>query len=217
MFYYFSFMRKIDRWQGNIFFTDIIPDIQLCPVADREHSYIFTFMDTSIISIPKLRSLKLWIPLTKFITNGKNPFFCSCFFFIAAGTTNTSIKLEFFNSIKQRMCLQPVTAGKFSFWLSKVLLFDRIFYFTNNQIRIYFFCQFITKSKCFRKIVTGVNMYQGERYFPRRKCFFSQMHQRNRIFSTTEKQSRFFKLCHYFTENINTLRFQLFQVIQMIF
>src|SRR5436190_19433415 len=99
MLYYFSFMRKIDRGQLDPFMTYIIPDIQFCPVADRKYSYIFSFMNSAIINIPKLRSLQFWIPLSKLISYRKDPFFSSRLFFITPCTTNTTIKFEFFDRI----------------------------------------------------------------------------------------------------------------------
>src|SRR5688572_18591066 len=96
---HFSFMCKIDRWQLDLFMTYIIPDIQFCPVADRKHSYIFPFMNSTVINIPKLGSLQFWIPLSKLISYGKDPFFGSGFFFITPCTADTTIKFEFFNCI----------------------------------------------------------------------------------------------------------------------
>jgi hypothetical protein len=37
---------------SSIFSSDVIPDIKFCPVADRENSYIFSFMDFSVEDIP---------------------------------------------------------------------------------------------------------------------------------------------------------------------
>src|SRR5688572_10979354 len=96
---HFSIMCKIDTRQTYFFMTYIIPDIQLCPVADRKYPYIFSFMNSAVINVPKLRTLQLWIPLSKFITNRKNSFFCSCFFFVSPGTPDTTIKFEFFDCV----------------------------------------------------------------------------------------------------------------------
>src|SRR5688572_26045872 len=96
---YISFMRKIDRRQLDLFMTYIIPDIQFCPVTDGKHSYIFPFMNSTVINIPKLGSLQFWIPLSKLISYGKNSFLSPCFFFITPCTADTTIKFEFFNCI----------------------------------------------------------------------------------------------------------------------
>src|SRR6187549_1682681 len=92
MLYYFSFMRKIDRRQLDLLMAYIIPDIQFRPVTDRKYSYIFSFMNSTVINIPKLGSLQFWIPLPKLISYGKDPFFGPGFFFITSCTTNATIK-----------------------------------------------------------------------------------------------------------------------------
>ena len=63
-------------------------------VADGEHSYIFSFMDAAVIDIPEFRPLQFWIPLTKFISYGKNALFCPGLFLVTPGTTNACIKMK---------------------------------------------------------------------------------------------------------------------------
>jgi hypothetical protein len=45
-------MRKVNGRKLNFLSADVIPDIKFCPVADREYSYIFSFMDFSVEDTP---------------------------------------------------------------------------------------------------------------------------------------------------------------------
>src|SRR5436190_5809877 len=124
---YFSLVRKIDGRQIYFFLSDIIPDIEFRPVADRKHPYVFAFVYLSIVNIPQFRSLKLGIPLTKLITDGKYPLFRSCFFLISSPATDTAIEFKFLYRIQQCISLQPVATGKFSFLFCEVALPDSVF------------------------------------------------------------------------------------------
>src|SRR5690606_21982535 len=91
---HFSFVREIDGWQCDLFPADVIPDIQLRPVADREYADVLPFVDPSVINMPQFRALQLGVPLAELITNGKYPLLGACFLFIPAGAANTGIKAE---------------------------------------------------------------------------------------------------------------------------
>ncbi|MNR46260.1 hypothetical protein D3C85_1652030 [compost metagenome] len=92
-------MREVDAWQFNFFAADVVPNIQLGPVADRKYTDVFAFLDFTVINVPKLRTLTFRVPLAKFIANRENTLFCACFFFVSACTANTGIELVFGNGI----------------------------------------------------------------------------------------------------------------------
>src|SRR6218665_2705684 len=127
---HFPFMRKINRRQFDFFPADVIPYIQFGPVADRKYPYIFSFVNFTVVEVPQFRTLQLGVPLAKFIPYRKNPFLGPCLLLIPAGAANAGIKCKLFNGIEQRVGLQGVAAGKFSFWLGKLAFFDGVFYFS---------------------------------------------------------------------------------------
>ena len=44
---------KVDRRECYVFLLDIAPYVQFCPVGDREYTYIFSLMDTSVVDVPQ--------------------------------------------------------------------------------------------------------------------------------------------------------------------
>ena len=85
----------------NVLMQNILPYIKFCPVTYREYPEVFSHVFTSIKDIPQFRSLIFGIPLSKFISVRKEPFFCSGFFFIASASTDSDINFKFLNGIKQ--------------------------------------------------------------------------------------------------------------------
>ena len=67
--------RIIEWYNGNVFFADLLPDIQLCPVGDRKDPDTFTLVNFSIIEVPEFRPLIFGIPLMGTITEGEYSFF----------------------------------------------------------------------------------------------------------------------------------------------
>ena len=184
--YYLSAMCKINVWQFYFFSLYIIPDIQFCPVGNRKSPHIFTFIYSTIIDIPYFRSLFFWIPLTKVVPYRKYPFFCSGLFFIPSCSTYTDIKFKLFNSVKQCVSLKGISARKFTRRVYQFSFSDGIFYFSYDQFFVYFFHQLIPKVQCFRKIVSGIYVYQRKWKFTWHKGFLCQMNQTNAVLASTE-------------------------------
>src|SRR5690606_33576900 len=99
--YHFPFMSEVQRWNFNIFSLNVIPNVHFCPVTNRESPEMLPFEMFSVQEIPQLRTLVLWIPLTKIIPMGEESFFCPGFLFIPSASPDRTIYFIFFNSIQE--------------------------------------------------------------------------------------------------------------------
>src|SRR6185369_16438963 len=52
----------VERHDRNLFQVDVLPDIQLGPVGEREDTDTFPRLDTGVVQVPKLRALVLGVP-----------------------------------------------------------------------------------------------------------------------------------------------------------
>ena len=108
---HFTFVGKIERGQGQVLSLDIGPDIQFRPIAQRKYSKMFTGLFATVVEIPELGSLLLGIPLAELVAVGKDAFFRSGLFLVAAPATEGSIEFQLSDSIQQGNSLQRVPAG----------------------------------------------------------------------------------------------------------
>src|SRR3954470_5493861 len=83
---------EIDRRHAQTLTLDVLPDIQLGPVADWKNADVFALVHTRVVKAPKFRSLVLGIPLAKLIAEGKNTFFGARFFLIAPRSSDAGIE-----------------------------------------------------------------------------------------------------------------------------
>src|SRR5699024_5091824 len=60
----------VDRWGLDLLSADVVPDVQLGPVLQREDPHVLTLGDLAVVQTPQLRSLVLRVPLAEVVTVG---------------------------------------------------------------------------------------------------------------------------------------------------
>ena len=87
---------------------DILPNIKLGPVRNREHANRFALADFSVVKTPQFGTLVLRIPTMVFITERVDALFGTRFFFIATTATERSIETIFIKRLLKTFCLHHV-------------------------------------------------------------------------------------------------------------
>jgi hypothetical protein len=77
---------KVQVRQFNLFEVDILPNVEFCPVRDREHAEVFAEVLAAVKDIPELGALVLGIPLAKIVAVREEALLGTGFFLVAAGT-----------------------------------------------------------------------------------------------------------------------------------
>ena len=123
---YLSLIRKIEWHDWNLLEVNILPNIQLGPIAKREYPKLLSNMLFPVKQIPKLWTLVFWIPLSKFITVREKPLLCPGLFLIPSATPQGCIKFKFLNGIQQGTGLKHVSACIYTGFFNYLPLIDCI-------------------------------------------------------------------------------------------
>ena len=189
-------MRVIQRRQGDLLALDVLPDVQLGPVADREDAEMLALMQFGIEQVPQLRALRLRLPLAKAVAVAENTFFGAGFLFITSRAANQRVKAEFVNRLQQRDRLVDVAA------LARMRQphrapRHRVFDAAHNQLRTQFRSTKVAEICHFMEVVARVDHQQRVGDFARalgtgcargiplvaQKRFFSAFQQHQRVFA----------------------------------
>src|SRR5262245_7310982 len=65
----------VERDDGDLFLNDVLPDIPLGPIREREYPHSLAFVNRSAVKGPQLRPLPAWVPLAECIAQRKDPLF----------------------------------------------------------------------------------------------------------------------------------------------
>ena len=168
-------MGVVDRRQRNAFAGDVLPDVELGPVADREHAKVLTRLQFVVEQGPQLGALGLGLPLAKAVAVRKDALFGAGFFFVAAGTANQRVKSKLFNRFEQRDRLVHVAAFA-RVGQAHGAFFHGVFDAAHDQLGTQFLGARVAEVGHFLEVVAGVDHEQrvGDAAATRGACFSSE-------------------------------------------
>src|SRR3546814_5689711 len=96
---------EIERHDLDAFQMDILPDIKLGPVTDREDAHRFAFGFARIVQPPQFGTLALRVPAVIGRTEGKDTLLGAALLFIAPRGAEGSVKAVLFERLLQALGL----------------------------------------------------------------------------------------------------------------
>src|SRR5690606_36168728 len=117
---------EVERWQRYVLGEDVLPDIHLGPVREREHAEVLTWRLPAVEQVPQLGALVLRIPLAEAVAVGEKSFLGACLLLIAASAAKGRIDLELTERVEECDGLEAVAAGIGAGFLLRASLIDRV-------------------------------------------------------------------------------------------
>ena len=197
-----TFLGKVKWDNGDIFQTDVLPNIQFGPVAEREYPDAFSLADTGVVDVPQFRTLVLRVPLVEFVAERKDTFLGTRFLLVAAGSTEGGIEFVFVKSMKQGLCLHQVgmylaTVGERSYAGT-----ESIHVAFHNQFPAMFGGIFVAELQHLLKLPFRVDVHQRERRTSGCKGLFGQTYHYRRILADAVQHDGILKFCSHLADNI---------------
>jgi len=105
-------VREIDGRYLQLLLADVLPDVQLGPVGQREDPDVLALADPGVEDAPQLGALVLRIPLAELVAEGEDPLLGPGLLLVPAATPEDGVELVFLDRVQQGGGLQPVTARR---------------------------------------------------------------------------------------------------------
>src|SRR5208282_6345834 len=87
-----TFVRKIQRNDGNVVDVDVLPDIKLGPVRQREYTDTFPISALCVVEPPQFRTLLLWVPAVLCSAERKDSLLGSAFLLVSSSAAECRIE-----------------------------------------------------------------------------------------------------------------------------
>src|SRR3954463_10245706 len=91
-------VRVVDGRHFQLLARDVLPYVELGPVADREDPHVLAGMHARVVQAPQLGPLVARIPLAEFVAEGEHAFLGARLLFVAARAADGGVELEFADS-----------------------------------------------------------------------------------------------------------------------
>ena len=87
---------------------DVLPDVQLGPVGQREDPDVLALVDPAVVEAPQLGALVLRVPLAELVAEGEHPLLGPGLLLVAAGAAEQRVEAVLLGGLQQHRRLDPV-------------------------------------------------------------------------------------------------------------
>src|SRR5262252_6253730 len=98
----------VNRGHGEPLPLDVLPDVELSPVADGKNAHVLALRHAGVVEIPQLGTLVLRIPLTELVAEREDALFRSRLLLVAARPADGGVEREFGDRFEQGHRLRRV-------------------------------------------------------------------------------------------------------------
>ena len=103
-------VRVVDRRQLDAVLDDVLPDVELGPVRQREHADVLTLAVPAVVEVPQLGPLVLRVPLPEVVAERVHPLLGPGLLLVAPTTAEHGVEAVLGDRVEQRDGLEPVAA-----------------------------------------------------------------------------------------------------------
>src|SRR5207245_1720631 len=103
-----ALLGEVQRDDRDLVQIDVLPDVQLGPVRDREHAQAFALALARVVQTPEFGALQLRVPAMLFRTDREDALFRARFFFVAPGAAERRIEAVVVERLLQALGLPDV-------------------------------------------------------------------------------------------------------------
>ena len=193
---------------------DVLPDIQLGPVGEREHADALALIDAGIKQAPEFRALAFRVPAMVLVAEGEDALLGTGFFLVTTCATESRIKLVFIQRLLQPLGLHDV--GVFFRAVDEgtdahlhALLVDM-----DDQVHAGLFSHLVAELDHFAEFPGGIDVHQRKGWLAGVKGFAGQVQHHGRILAYRIEHHRALKFGSDFTDDVDTFSFELLEVCQ---
>src|SRR5206468_4440977 len=76
---------EVDRRQLDVLLREVLPDVELGPVGQREDADVLALVMAPVVKTPQLRALVLGVPLAELVAEGEHPLLSARLLLVTAG------------------------------------------------------------------------------------------------------------------------------------
>ncbi len=204
---------EIDDRQFELLALDVLPDVELGPVRDREDADVLALVAAGVVEVPQFRALVLRVPLAELVAEAQDAFLGAGLFLVAAGAADAGVEAEFLDGFEQRHRL--VLVARFAFVLEDDRAAGhRVLDRAHDQALAQFGGALVAEGDDFLVVVAGVDVQQREGELAGAEGLFGEAQHADRVLAAGEEQHRVGALAGHLAHDVDGLGFEPVEVAE---
>src|SRR5438067_1798800 len=207
-----ALVREVDARQLELLAGNVLPDVELGPVRNREDADVLALADARVVEAPQLGSLRARVPLAEVVAKGENPLLRPAPLLVAAGAADRRVEAVLLDRVEQRRRLQPVARRTRSCLLDDAALVDRLLHGRDDEPLAELRDAAVAVLDRLREVVPRIDVHDRERKLARPERLLGEPQQDDRVLAAGEEQHRPLELRGDLTEDVDSLGLELVEV-----
>ena len=180
-------MGEVDRRDLELLALDVLPDVHLGPVGDREDAHVLALADAAVVEAPQLGPLRLGLPLAELVAQREDALLGACLLLVAPRAAEDRVELVLQDGVQQRGRLQAV-ARRVARLLLDAALVDRLLDRGDDQPLAQLLDAAVAELEDLGEVVAGVDVHDREREARRPERLLGEAQQHDRVLAAREQQ-----------------------------
>ena len=207
---------EVDRRQLELLLLDVVPDVELGPVGEREHADVLAAPDPPVVEVPELGALRARVPLAEVVAEGEDALLRAGALLVAAGAAERGVEAALLDRVEQRLRLQPV-ARRADLVLVPLLAdaagVDRVLDPGGDQALAELADAALDVLHDLREVVAGVHVEDREREPAGAERLLGEPQQDDRVLAAAEHQDGALELRRDLAEDVHGFGLERAQVV----
>lgn len=206
----------MERHYVDLFQIDVLPDIQLGPVGEREHPDALPLVDLAVVDAPQLRALVLRIPAVGLVAEGVDTLLGAGFLLVATGTTEGGIEAVFVERLLEPLGLHDVGVLAAAVHEGVDVHGQTVRVLVDDEIQPVLLGGLVPELDHLLELPVGVHVEHGEGDLARVEGLAGQVQHDGGVLADGVHHHRVFKFGGHLADDMDALGFQLLQVSQSL-
>src|SRR3954465_12694859 len=158
---------EVDRRDLEALLLDVLPDVELGPVRQREHADVLALADAPVVDAPQLRPLAPRVPLAEGVAEAEDPLLRTGALLVAARAAEGGVEAVLLDGVEERRRLQAVARRARADLLDPAPAVDRLLHRGDDQPLAELGDAAVAEPEHLGEVVARVDVHERERE-PRR-------------------------------------------------
>src|SRR3954453_16332876 len=209
-----ALVREVDLRELEILARDVLPDVELGPVRDREHTDVLALADARVVEVPQLGALCARVPLAEVVAEAEDALLRARPLLVAARAAHRGVEAVRLDRIEERRRLQLVARRARSRLLLYAALVDRLLHARDDEPLAEFRDAAVAELDHLGEVVTGVDVHDGKRELRGTERLLREPQQHDRVLAAREEKHRTLSLRGDLPHDVDRLRLELVEMRQ---
>ena len=199
---------EVEVWDVDVLQRDVLPDVHLRPVGEREHPERLADVLVAVVEVPELGALVLRVPLPEAVAVGEEALLGAGLLLVAAPSAERGVVAVLVEGVQQRNDLEAIAARLRTGLLHHAPAVDGVLHGRDLQPDAQLGDQLVAEGDRLGEVVPGVHVEQRERDRTRMERLAGEVDHQDRVLAAGEQKHGSLELSGDLAHHVDRLSFE---------